>query len=70
MLSPLVGLGMEIYETVFSPEPHYMIVLAGLLMIGVPLDAFTALPIATLSRYPITATLVVAAHIIWFGSGR
>lgn len=39
ILSPLLGLGIEVHEVVVAPEPRYLAVITGLVLIGVPVDA-------------------------------
>lgn len=39
VLCPLVGLAIEVHEVALAAEPRELAVLAGLLLIGVPIDA-------------------------------
>lgn len=39
MLSPLLGLGIEVHEVLFAAEPRQLAVILGLLLIGVPIDS-------------------------------
>jgi hypothetical protein len=39
VLSPIVGLGIEIHEVVFAPNPREAAIVVGLLLIGIPVDA-------------------------------
>ncbi len=39
LLSPLVGLAIEVHEAVWADEPRYLAVIAGLVLVGVPIDS-------------------------------
>ncbi len=39
ILSPLIGLLIEINEVVRQPEPRYLAVAAGFILMGIPVDA-------------------------------
>lgn len=41
--APLAGIGIEVYQAVWAHPTSEMVIVAGLVMIGVPLDAALAL---------------------------
>jgi hypothetical protein len=48
VVSPLTGLGLEVHEAAIAASPRYLVVMAGLVLIGIPLDA----AISALSKLP------------------